>query len=288
LKTPKVAVIIINRNRPDLADKVARQVLDMGENIHKKVYVIECGSKPKKRSKYMTHWFWDPLYRGKYYGFHRGFKLAKKEDKYDYFWFVTNDVVFPNGIDVLKELVLIMEENPRMAIVSPAEPDANDYLGCFPKKGRRWHKASTVHGLAFLMKKEALEDVGFCNPNFRYSQGASTELAYKLYKNSWFLAYSDEVSLKHLGGTTYGKVVRISRHEYLRRSRNFALAYLRKHYGERWDEKFSEVLPRDVEENTFPWQKKVWEKKLYKEPTMLWTIIRNLGSQAKRKLKKIF
>ena len=53
-----------------------------------------------------------------------------------------------------------------------------------------------------------------------------------------------------------------SRHEYNRRARNFATRYLRRHYGDNWDEVFTAVLPAEVEINTFPIQKKVWEKRL--------------------------
>lgn len=278
----KVAAIVVNRDRPDLTDNVVGQIRLMGQGLKKDTFVIECGSSPKGRSKYMTHWFWDPFYRGRYYAFNRGLSIARRKNEYDYYWFVVNDVVFPETEDTLRELVDTMEENPRMALISPAEPDADDYFGCFPKKGRRWHKASTVHGLAFLMKKRALDEVGFCSPSFKYSQGAGTELAYKLYKNGWFLAYSDKVTLKHLGGTTYGKIVKTSRHEYLRRSREFATKYLTKHYGRNWDKEFAKVLPSDVEVNTFPWQKKVWEKKLEREPLFLWVKIKIIGSWIKQ------
>ena len=286
-KNIKIAVIVVNRDRPDLTNNVVRQVRRMGQGLAKDTFVIECGSSPRGRSRYMTHWFLDPFYRGRYYAFNKGLSIAKRKNEYDYYWFVANDVVFPETEDTLRELVDTMEENPRMALIGPGEPSAKDYLGCFPKPGRKWHKASTVHGLAFLMKKKAIEEIGFCNPAFRYSQGAGTELAYKLYKNNWFLAYSDKVSLKHLGGTTYGKVVRISRHEYLRRSRDFASKYLRKHYGENWDKRFTEALDPDVEINTFPWQKKVWEKKLRKEPPFLWAKARIIGSRLKQAMLRV-
>lgn len=282
----KVAIIVINRNRPGLTNHVVRQIRQMGEGFKRDLFVIECGSNKKGCSKYMTHWFWDPFYRGRYYGFNRGLQIAMKKGFYDYYWFVVNDVIFAEKEDVLRELVDVMEKNQRMAMIGPAEPRATDYLGCSPKEGRRWHKASTVHGLAFLMRREALEDQGFMNTSFRYSWGANPELAYKLYKNGWFLAYSDKVSLEHLGQSTYGKVVSTSRHEYIRRARNFAAKYFVKHYGRNWDKKFTEVLPSDVEVNTFPWHKKVWEKKLEKEPTFIWAKLKTIGSRVKRNLPR--
>lgn len=278
----------MNRDQPEMTDAVYEQVKEMGKGMDKDIYVIEAGSHKEGRSKYMTHWFWDPFYRGRYYAFNKGLKIAQKNKDYDYYWFLCNDVIFPKGQDVLKELVEVMEKNLGMAQIGPAEPDADDYYGCHPRKDRRWHKAATIHGLAVLMRKEAIKDVGYCTPKLRYSQGASAELAYLLYKNGWFLAYSDRVSLKHRGTTTYGKVVPISRHEYLRRSRRDASKYLRKKYGEHWDKLFSSVLPKDIEVNTFPWMRQVWEKKLTKEHPYLWTKFKKFGSKIKKfVLKKI-
>lgn len=284
-KRTRIAIIIINRDRPELADQVYEQVQKMGQNYEKKTFVIEAGSQPDGRSRYMTHWFRDPNYRGRYFAFNRGLKIAQKEGPWDYIWFVVNDITFPPGEDTLTELVGAMEEDARMAQIAPGEPGVDDYRGCEPQAGRRWHKASTLHGLAILMRNQAIEEVGYCNPKFHYSQGAGTELAYLLYKNNWFMAYSDVVTLSHAGGSTYGQVTKISRHEYQRRARNFASKYLRKHYGENWDELFASVLPEDVEINNYPWQKEVWNKKLNRGRRFMW--FWKTGSWVKRKVLRI-
>jgi len=279
----RIAVILINRDRPDLTDPLYQQVQIMGSGLDKTLFVIECGSKPGGRSRYQTHFFRDRSYRGRYYGFNRGLQFAQKEGSWDYYWFLANDIEFPGGQDTLKELVAVMQTEPRMALIGPGEPNAQDYQGCHPKPGRRWHKASTVHGLAWLMRAQAIDEVGYCNPKFRYSQGAGSELSYRLYRNGWFMAYSDVVTLAHAQeGSTYGKVTRISRHEYHRRARIFATRYLEKHYGKDWDRLFASVLPSDVEINTFPWQKKVWSKKLPKEKRFVW--LRRAASWLKRRI----
>ncbi|MEO0802304.1 MAG: family 2 glycosyl transferase [Cyanobacteria bacterium J06642_2] len=282
----RIAIIAINRDQPEMTDSVVEQVREMGPELDTELFVVECGSRRQGRSKYATHWFRDPSYRGRYYGFNRGLDIAQKHAKkhgaFDYFWFVVNDIIFPEGEDVLSELLEVMEENPRMAAIGPGEPDADDYEGCHPKPVRKWHKASTVHGLAWLMSAKAIDEVGYCSRKFRYSQGASTELAYKLYKAGWFLAYSDVATLKHRGTSTYGKVVKISRHEYLRRSRDFASSYFVKTYGENWDELFSSVLTDDVEIDMFPIQRKIWEKKFKKERGFLW--FWKTGSWVKQRL----
>lgn len=284
-----VAIIIMNRDRPDITDKVIEQVRDMGEGLDISLFVVEAGSRPDKRSRYMTHYFRDRNYKGRYYAFNQGLKFAHRhKPSYDYYWFVVNDIIFPEGQDTLKLLWEAMQNAPRMAIIGPGEPEAEDYKGCHPKPGRCWHKVSTVHGLAMLMRGQAYREVGYCNPRFHYSQGASTELAYKLYKADWFLAYSDIAHVYHdQSGSTYGVVTKISRHEYNRRARKFASCYFLKHYGDKWDELFTSVLPPDVEENTFPWQRQVWEKEMQRNWKEFWPWMWKLGSQIKNIFRSV-
>lgn len=283
----RVSIIIINRDRPDLADAVVEQVRGMGAGMETRVYLVECGSqKPDGCSKHMTHWFRDPSYRGRYYGFNRGLEIARRDGPADFYWFVVNDIAFPAGQDVLAELVGAMKEDPKMGLIGPGEPEADDYEGCHPKPGRRWHKAATVHGLAHLVRGEVIETIGYMNPVFRYSQGAGAEYAYKLYKAGWFLAYSDVATLKHAGSSTYGTVTKISRHEYHRRARKFATKYLAKNYGKDWDQLFSSVLPPEIEVNMFPKQKAIWARELSRNWKEVCPWFWKLGSTLKRSFKR--
>lgn len=288
--TSSVAIIVMNRDRPELTDAVVEQVRQMGEGLDTQLFVVEAGSRPQGQSKYKTHYFRDRKYKGRYYAFNQGLKFAHQaRPQWDYYWFVCNDIVFPEGQDTLRLLWDAMQMDPRMACIGPGEPEADDYEGCHPKPGRIWHKASTIHGLAMLMRGDAYREVGYCNPRFHYSQGAGTELAYNLYRNNWFMAYSDVATVFHApGGSTYGKVVKISRHEYQRRARNFAASYLRKHYGEDWDARFTAVLPDDVEFNTFPLQKKVWNKKLPWVAKEVFPGFFRAGSRIKQSLRGLF
>lgn len=284
-----VAIIVMNRDRPDITDKVVEQVKDMGEGLETSLFVVEAGSRPENRSRYATHYFRDRDYKGRYYAFNQGLKFAHQEKPaYDYYWFVVNDIIFPEGQDTLKLLWEAMQENPSMAAIGPGEPEAKDYKGCHPKPGRRWHKVSTIHGLAMLMRGTAYREVGYCSPKFHYAQGASTEFAYKMYKAGWFLAYSDIAHLYHdQSGSTYGVVTKISRHEYHRRARDFASQYFRKHYGENWDQLFTSVLPDDVEDNTFPWHREVWEQKMQRNWKEFYPWFWKAGSKVKQFLRAI-
>jgi len=278
-----VAIILMNRDLPEQTDRLYAEVAAQGTGLEKKIFVIEAGSAPERRSRHMTHWYEDDPYRGRYFAWNAGLEIAAAERDWDYYWFLANDISFRAEEDALSELVAVMEAEPRLALIGPAEPEADDYEGCFPQPGRRWHKASTVHGLAHLIRGQAIREVGYANPEFHYSQGAGTEMTYRFYREGWSCGYSDRVSLWHQGASTYGNVVPISRHEYLRLAREFACSYFVEKYGENWDEQFSSVLPVDVEINTFPIQREIWERPMtpeYRPPK--WRVI---GSRIKRALQ---
>lgn len=256
----QVATIIVNRNRPDLTDELVEQVKHFGKTRGSDIFVIDCGSDPDKRSQYTSHHFSDPGFRGKCYGHNRGLRyLLGNSGRYPYYWFLMNDLVFQPVPDPIDTMVDVLESEPRMGILSPTERHGG-YPGSRPEPGARWHKVATCNYLALMMKDECLQEVGFLNPEFKYSWGAIHELSYKMYRTGWFLAYSDEVTMDHLGGTTYGSAANtIPRHQYLRNAKRWAAEYFRSTYGEDWDEKFGHYLPRDVAVNTYTLHRAYWE-----------------------------
>ncbi|MEC4986484.1 MAG: hypothetical protein SAJ37_22980 [Oscillatoria sp. PMC 1068.18] len=254
-----VAAIIVNRNRPDLTDSLVEQLQNFGKNQSKDIFVIECGSDEDKQSKYASFYYPDPEFRGKCYGHNRGLQYVLEEHgRYKYYWFLMNDLVFESEPDPIDKLIEILAAEPRMGIISPTERDSN-YPSSRSQSGRRWHKVSTCDYLALMMKDECLREVGFLNQDFLYSRGAIYELSYKMYRDNWFIAYCDEVVMKHLGGTTYGATAdTISREEYLKKARLWAANYFRNTYGEAWEELFSKYLSEDIEINTYKKINKKW------------------------------
>ncbi|MCE9596107.1 MAG: hypothetical protein K8S98_18110, partial [Planctomycetes bacterium] len=147
-----------------------------------------------------------------------------------------------------------------MAILSPTNHDGG-YPGASPQPNGTWRTVTTCDYLGFMMKGAALEECGFLNPDFKYCWGAIHELAYKLYSRGWFVAYDDQVSYRHLGGTTYGAkgTNTISRDEYQRRAKRFAFDYFREHYGDAWEELFwNAALPFAPAVDTFAEHKRYW------------------------------
>ncbi|MBI4833059.1 MAG: methyltransferase domain-containing protein, partial [Candidatus Lindowbacteria bacterium] len=254
-----VAAIIVSRNRPDLVDPMVAQLKKMGRGLSVDIYVIEMGSEPEKVSQYASLNYDDKDFRGKCYGHNVGLRFARSKGSYRYYWILMNDLVFEDDVDTLGEMVRIAEADPKLAILSPTEPEG-PYVACKPRAGSDYHLVTTCDYLALLVRASTVHDVGFLNPDFKYSWGAIHQLAFKHYSKGWQVAYCDRVTMKHLGGTTYGKVKgTVSRDEYQWRAKEFAARYFVEHYGRKWDEEFSKALPPEIETNNFPIHRQLWE-----------------------------
>jgi hypothetical protein len=282
-----VAVIIVNRNRPDLTDVLVGQVDAMGTGLEVDAYVIEMGSEPEKLGRHCSLRYDDPDFRGKCYGHNVGLRLARSTARYRYYWILMNDLVFEEGVDSLGELVRIADADPRMAILSPTEHEGASPVGA-PVEGADFHLVPSPDYLSLLVRSEAIEQVGFLNPEFKYCWGAIVELCYKLYAKGWKAAYCDRVVMKHLGGTTYGKVKGApSRSEYQLKAAQFAARYFLEHYGNSWDEVFVQALPAEVDGSLWPRARKSWEQILPQGTNRPRGLLGSLRAKCKRVLTRV-
>lgn len=264
----RIAVLVASRNRPDLVDAMAAS-LAANTSMPYDLHVVECGTDRDKLSAHSTLWYADPDFRGKCWGHNLALQAAKSTRRYDYYFVVHNDVVFADGVDALKILVEQMEREPQLAILSPTNADGG-YPSAERRGGDGWRPVTTCDYLGFLMRASAEDQVGFLNPEFQYCWGAIHELSYKLYSKGWIVAYSDAVSYKHLGGSTYGQkdTKTISREEYQRRAKRFAFEYFRAGYGDAWNEVFwAATKPHVIAIDTFTEHKRYWSTAF--EPTEL-------------------
>jgi GT2 family glycosyltransferase len=253
-----VAAIIVNRNRPDLTDALVNQINHMRGHLID-VYVVEMGSAKDKISRHCSTYYDDPNFRGKCYGHTIGLNLATSKHDYKYYWILMNDLVFDDK-NAVSKLVQTMQRNPKIGILSPTELSGS-YLASKPVKNSTYRAISTCDYLALFIRASIIKEVGFLNPAFRYSWGAIHELAYKVYKAGYIVAYCDKVTMKHLGGTTYGKTKdTISRKEYIYNAKKFAANYFIEHYGEQWDKEFSKALPPGTID-LFATHRRLWENR---------------------------
>ncbi|MBN1674478.1 MAG: hypothetical protein JXR37_25745 [Kiritimatiellae bacterium] len=281
-----VAAIIVNRNRADLTDALVGQLQSMAENLRMDVFVVEMGSEGDGISRHGSFHYADADFRGKCFGHNVGLRVARATAKYRYYWILMNDLVFEDGVDAVGELVRIAEANPDIAIISPTETAGACPWGK-PVPGRTHRTVPTCDYLCLLVRAEAVEKVGFLNPDFKYCWGAIHELAYKLYTRDWRVAYCDKVTVRHLGGTTYGKAAKTaSRAEYQKKAKAFAARYFVEHYGTDWDDVFTRALPEELNWFSFRNTRGQWEAGDVQPPARR-NLLRRLVRRARREVKRL-
>jgi len=276
LKNSDVAVIIVNKNRPDLTDALVDQVQNMGQGLNVDIIVIEMGSDKALQSHYASFYYDDPDFRGKCYGHNVGLRFARSLGNYRYYWFLMNDLVFDCKQDALGDLVALAKRHPDFGILSPTEI-SGVHPASRPRSKGTYHLVPACDYLSLLIPNEIIDHIGFLNPVFKYSWGAIHELSYKLYRQEKKIVYCDKVTMKHLGGTTYGKIKgAVSREEYQFKAREFAARYFVEHYGKCWDSDFTEVLPSNIEYTSlYRDTRKSWEKVLNKQERKLYHVPTN-------------
>ena len=256
---PRVAIVIVSRNRPDLVERSVKQ-FEADSYPNKDILVVECGTEPANLTSYQTVLYSDDDFKGKCFGHNVGLNYLNMQREYDYYLFCMNDVFINDKQDFIQEMIDVMQDNPRLGVMSPTEKGAS-YPGAEPQsKGVR--PVTTSDYLFLFMRGDVVQKYGFLNHTFKYCWGAIHEYSYKLYSDGWFMAYYDGLDYLHLGGTTYGNKATktISREEYLVNAKRFAYQYFIDKYGENWDVRFWEAATQhhDIEHNTYKAHRHYW------------------------------
>lgn len=201
----RVATIILNRNLPEITDRLHDQIIKYDGDIAD-VFVVEAGSEKSKLSKNMTwHAEWDEaIEQGLRYqrGMNFGLNELLKEDKFskfDAFFLLTNDTEFENK-SVISPLMEIMDCHPRLGLLSPCSKRWGERLLLTDRSTRYfWY----IHNNAYLLRREFIETIMeienpnhmnflFDGTNFR-GYGTESELIAKGYANDWAAAITSEV-----------------------------------------------------------------------------------------------
>jgi hypothetical protein len=201
----RVATIILNRNLPDVTDRLCEH-LELHDGDMTDVYVVEAGSDSGRLSSH-ANWYanWpEALSNGLRYSRGMNFGLSElwREEKfaqYEAFFLLTNDTELEAQPSVAP-LMKILDQHTRVGILSP----------CAERWGERLllEKQTTkyfwfIHNNAYLMRREFVESVcnteapGFLNfifdgTNFR-GYGSESELIAKAYANDWAAAITTDV-----------------------------------------------------------------------------------------------
>jgi len=202
----RVATIILNRNLPDVANRLYEH-LQRHDGDATEVFVVEAGSDRDRLSRYATwHADWpDAMAHGLRYsrGMNHGLSQLWNSGKfgsYDAFFLLTNDTEFRNEPTVAP-LMSIMDRHPRVGILSPCAARWGERL--LLQKGETTKYFWFIHNNAYLLRRAFVETI--CNvdkpdhmsflldgSNFR-GYGAESELIAKAYANDWAAAITSEV-----------------------------------------------------------------------------------------------
>lgn len=122
--TKPVATLILNRNLPDVTDRLAEHLLKWNGDLTD-VYVIESGSLPDRRSRYarfVADWP-EAIEHGLRFprGFNFGLLQLELVGRYDYCFLVCQDSLFPPE-PTLEIMLEQMRRYPLLGVLSPASP----------------------------------------------------------------------------------------------------------------------------------------------------------------------
>lgn len=200
-----VATIILNRNLPDVTDKLCEH-LEAYDGNATDIYVVEAGSDAERLSAHTTwHADWPEARtqglrysRGMNYGLSRLWKDGKFKD-YDAFFLLTNDTEFQPQPTVAP-LLKILDQHSRVGILSPCSERWGERL-LLENQATKYFWF--IHNHAYLLRRQFIESicnkdepdaVGFLfdGTNFR-GYGTEHEIIAKAYANDWAAAITSSV-----------------------------------------------------------------------------------------------
>lgn len=268
----KTAVIILNRNLPNETNSLVEH-LKKYDDDYVDIFVVESGSDKNNLSKYCT-WHVETeevvkhgmrYLRGMNYGLLQLWKEGKWE-KYDSFFLLTNDTKFPKKQNTIKALQKILEEYPKIGIISPCSkrwgekyligPDSLKYF---------WF----IHNNAYFLRKDMMVqlintddptyiDFLFDGNNFR-GYLSESEIIAKAYANDWAAAITTKIYAEEDESYLLDKSSIIKTESYEENLQLYVdegLKWIKKKYGfnSRWQmmqysqlfyEKFFEYYPEE-------------------------------------------
>ena len=246
-----IATIILNRNLPDVADKLYEHLIKYdGEETD--IYVLEAGSDDNKLSKYCTwHANSDEIINhGLRYS--RGMNYAllqlhkeKKWEQYEGFFLITNDTEFSHSKTV-KPLMEILKEHQKVGILSPCSLRWGEKL-LLQKEQIKYFWF--INNNALLLRRNFIENIMekeksnymnfiFDGTNFR-GYFSESELIAKAYSNNWAAAITSKVFAEENESYLLKKADLIKTESYNENIKLYlqeGLVWLRRKYGfnSRW------------------------------------------------------
>jgi len=201
----RIATIILNRNLPDITDKLVDH-LNIYDSEETDIFVVEAGSDKENLSKHCTwHANWEDANknglryaRGMNFGLSQLWKENKFEN-YEAFFLITNDTELEKKSS-LKKLLNIFDSHKRLGILSPCSKDWGERF-LLNKQDTKYFWF--IHNNAYLFRKDFIKEICcqdnpnymnflFDGTNFR-GYGIEHEIIAKGYVNNWASAITKRV-----------------------------------------------------------------------------------------------
>lgn len=209
-KIINIAVTLINFNIKEFTDNIVLQVRRNIKFPHQ-LYVLDNGSEVNQVSSYTTHRIEKNI--GLNGALEYLWGLLKKEDKFDAYWFLFNDIVLDEGRDYLREMADLFTElskKYRVACIVPSYhfEGKEKVVPPFMKKriGGTFRPIVWIEWNACLVSRE------FMNKFFPHGFGLKTKHAFQDvvtnfigWKSGYGSFVMDNLSISHLENQTFLK-----------------------------------------------------------------------------------
>lgn len=277
-----VAVIIINYARPDLTDQIIQKLKNSGNRLRLEFFVLNTGSNSYHNQDIYTVFCNREDFKGTYFGYNLGFLTARSKYNFRYLLMATNRIFFDESANIVERLVEAADKNPRMAILYPQKIDSKFI------KHRQNHEddlSLVISGTseAFLIRSDAVKDVGFFNPDFQFSLGADVEYSFKLYSKGWQMACCNKVKVTCLKDLENDS---LQKRDFLR-AREFSARYFVEHYGKNWDQEFTQKLPKGLTSKNYSNYRREWESVLSRSEKRSYTPKKRESPDLKRQIEAL-
>jgi hypothetical protein len=255
----KLAILITTRNHPQRIEQLLRRI-ESSVTIPHDVFVAECGPDVHDFPDVNLVRVEDIGHRDDCGGLTLALEAARKSGRHDYYWILTEEVSFDADTDVVLGLIDRLERERLMAIAAPTWNQVGFSPRPDPTSPDGWRAVASCELRGFVMKADAIEDVGFLNTEFVYGVGAMHELCHRLYSAGWFVGRCEDVVLRLNAATVLERKADCALEHYAQACR-FAYEWFRTHHGEDWDAKFWAVTRGlGVDENPFDSDKTHWSR----------------------------
>lgn len=258
----RIAIVITTQGRTPSTDHLVQSLRENTRLPHD-IHVVDYNVNPEGLSARTNLWCPDRNGQGQIWVQNVALNMIRTSTQYDYVWFMTDEAALRTDTDPVGMLVDILERNPRMAILCPTDP-TGEHPGSAPSPKMEWHAATDTPHTGFMVRTQAIDELGFLNSNLRHCVGATIEYAYKLYTNGWFVAYADSVRTHQ--PITLTQAPGQSTEEAEQVSNRFAFDYMFSNYGWEWSRHFFEATSsHEIALNGFAYSHGKWSQDFSEE-----------------------